>query len=371
MSANRDDFSIATKRAIALRASHRCSIPECGRPTAGPSEESPATVALVGEAAHIHAAASGPGSRRYLASMTSEERIDISNAIWLCPTHARLIDRDEAKYTPEILRRIKAEHERRCARELEIPAPIGRGHGGLIAVGPDVTFIGDLVGSASNEWILSVRHFVEGDVYALMRFVEDFEAKPQHLRYVLANAIGDGRVLATAPTWAWEGPDCIIRCRVLPSTERVRADQLGADLLLSDRHDLMVRNGDLAMVSGLEALPQKLEMTLSLRSGELAFEPDWGTRLAEYYALLQSSRWFDDLVRLEVIRQAAIPIGEGDGHSATTPLQCVERVFEVRVICEAVHGWLPISVGLDIKGVGRWDRELQINVVSGYPKRRS
>ena len=36
---------------------------------------------MTGRAVHIHGAASGPGSRRYLASMTREQRIDISNAI--------------------------------------------------------------------------------------------------------------------------------------------------------------------------------------------------------------------------------------------------------------------------------------------------
>ena len=346
-------------------------MPECQRSTVGPSAESAYAVAVVGEAAHIHAAASGPGARRYLASMTPDERTDISNAIWLCSTHARLIDRDEATYTPEILRRIKAEHEERCAKELEAPPMLGRRHGELVSVGPDVIFTGDLLGSASNEWKLAIRHFVEGDIHALMRFIEGFEAMPRHLRYVLANAVGDGRVLAAPPTWAWEGPDCIVRCRVFPDTKRLRADQLGADLLLSDRHDLVVRNGDLATVAGLEALPQKLEMTLSLRRGALAFHPDWGTRLAEYYVLLQGSRWFDDMVRLEVIRQAAIPIDEGGPQGAETPLRCVLRVFDARVTREAVHGWLPVNVGLDVKGIGRWDRELRIHVAANCPQRQS
>src|ERR1700733_12739970 len=110
---NRDEFSPRTKQAIALRASHRCSFPNCPQTTAGPSDESSEAVNMIGKAAHIHAAA--PGGRRYLASMTPEQRSDISNAIWLCATHADLVDRDEVTYTADVLRTMKRDHEAKCA----------------------------------------------------------------------------------------------------------------------------------------------------------------------------------------------------------------------------------------------------------------
>jgi hypothetical protein len=43
--------------------------------------------------------------------MTNEERKDITNAIWLCATHADLIDRDEVTYAADALRAMKNEHE--------------------------------------------------------------------------------------------------------------------------------------------------------------------------------------------------------------------------------------------------------------------
>jgi hypothetical protein len=67
---NRDEFSAKTKAVVALRANQHCSFRSCGQPTSGPSEESPEAVNMTGKAAHIHAAAPGPGARRYLASMT-------------------------------------------------------------------------------------------------------------------------------------------------------------------------------------------------------------------------------------------------------------------------------------------------------------
>ena len=44
-----------------------------------------------------------------------------------------------------------------------------------------------------------------------------------------------------------------------------------------------------------------------------------------------------------------------------TPLRCVEQVVSVDVLAEAPEGKrLPIKVAFEVKGVGRWDRELSI-----------
>src|SRR5262249_25711741 len=109
---NRDEFPERVKKAVALRAGYCCSFEGCGKPTVGPSAESAMSYALVGQAAHIHAAALG--GRRYLESMTPEQRSHIDNAIWLCDLHAKLIDRDEVTYTAEELRRMKLAWEAQC-----------------------------------------------------------------------------------------------------------------------------------------------------------------------------------------------------------------------------------------------------------------
>ncbi|MCP3994841.1 MAG: hypothetical protein GY722_07230, partial [bacterium] len=97
----RDDFSARTKRDLAARAGYACSFPGCAQPTSGPSAESESASVNVGEACHIAAAASGPGARRYDPSMSRAERSSIDNGIWMCRTHAKLIDSDEATYTVE------------------------------------------------------------------------------------------------------------------------------------------------------------------------------------------------------------------------------------------------------------------------------
>jgi hypothetical protein len=68
-------------------------------PTAGP--DGGEGVTNVGVAAHISAAS--PGGARYDATLSSEARTDIANGIWLCQTHAKMVDDDELTYTSVIL----------------------------------------------------------------------------------------------------------------------------------------------------------------------------------------------------------------------------------------------------------------------------
>jgi len=70
-------------------------------------------------ACHIAAASAGQGARRYVATMTAEERSSVSNGIWMCYTHGKLIDTDEARYTIEMLQRWKEIAEKRAKARLE------------------------------------------------------------------------------------------------------------------------------------------------------------------------------------------------------------------------------------------------------------
>jgi hypothetical protein len=67
------------------------------------------------------------------------------------------------------------------------------------------------------------------------------------------------------------------------------------------------------------------------------------------------------LLKLEVIRQAAIPHVDTINKRQHTPLECVERVFGIQVLAKApTKNWLPIRVDLD--GVGRWKHDLSVCV---------
>lgn len=96
----RDDFSAKTKEILAKRVGFICSNPNCRKHTSGPNTDEARSI-NIGIAAHITAASSnGP---RFDENITSEERQNISNGIWLCSNCASLIDRDVEKYPIELL----------------------------------------------------------------------------------------------------------------------------------------------------------------------------------------------------------------------------------------------------------------------------
>lgn len=96
----RDDFPIDVKRTVANRVNWTCSNPECRAVTSGPQVDDSKAI-NIGVAAHIFAAS--PGGPRYDPGMSSEERRQAKNAIWLCQNCAKLIDNDPTRYTPKLL----------------------------------------------------------------------------------------------------------------------------------------------------------------------------------------------------------------------------------------------------------------------------
>ena len=118
----RDDFTNKTKKELAMRVGYRCSNPACRVATTFPGKDNSCNVSIIGQAAHITAAA--PGGPRYDCNMTSEDRVSIENGIWLCNNCARLIDRDESEYTVTQLREWKVAAEERQRIETKIYTPV-------------------------------------------------------------------------------------------------------------------------------------------------------------------------------------------------------------------------------------------------------
>lgn len=294
--------------------------------------------------------------------MTRELRTHITNAIWLCATHADLIDRDEVTYTADVLRVMKAEHEATCTARQRYAVAAGEAVPDLIAIGPDVVFVGEFLGVENEIWSFRLRSFVDGDVNALIALTERYEQIATVDRYVLVNELGDGRALRDKPSVTRETTGgYTVRCPVFPSADRIRGADIPKSWALSDSHDLMTQNGNWAMVSGVDALPQQVKTSLSHQRGESPLHRDFGTRFAEYYNLLSGSPWFDRYLKLEVIRQAAIPYTDPTNNQQYTPLLCVERVFGVEVLADApTKKWLPIRVDLSVKGLGRWQHDLSV-----------
>jgi hypothetical protein len=354
-----------TKRAVALRAGYICSFTGCGQQTVGPSDESPSAITNIGVAAHISAAsAKGP---RYDESMTPQQRSDISNAIWLCSNHAALIDRDVVTYTIRRLHGMKQAHEAACFENVRRAMQESRLTNDLVALGPDIICTGGLLAVDGSTWSIQVQHFVQGEFATLVSFIDQFHKLPCGDHYVLVNALGDGRVMSKAPSLTTNRDGYAVTCPIAPSFPRIEAQSLGTDLAVSlETNDLgLDERGDIATVSGIDALPQSVRSCLSTQRGENPFHGDFGVRIAEYFDAFRGSPWLAQLVKLEVIRQAAIPYCDSALGLSYTPLRCVERVRGIEALADAPENqWLPVRLDLDVRGVGRWQHDLSICIPS-------
>jgi hypothetical protein len=313
----------------------------------------------VGEAAHITAASPGPGARRYDATLTQEERTKISNAIWLCTHHAKLIDRDEVTFTAERLREMKRKHENCLTRALRCPGDAaGPANKDLIAVGPNIVVLGSLISGGNSLWEVHFSDFVDGDLGTLASFCESFTHVPPRDRYLLVNELGDGRTLSAPPNWKRGTPGFTVTCSTSPRFPRIRAQDMGREFKLGPDHDLLPT---LETVSGVEAFRQRVMTCLSVAKGEWFLDRSAGSRLAEYHSLFSGSPWFERLTRLEVIRLAAIPRSDSVMKNEYLPLQCVEKVRSFSFLeLPKVHEWNKVSVDFDVNGLGRWTEELEV-----------
>ena len=97
---DRLEFSSATKKIIAQRASYRCVVPGCGKVTVGPGEAADDVVSI-GTACHIYSAAAG--GPRGQGGLTEEQIRAAENGAWACAGHGRLIDANDGQAYPAAL----------------------------------------------------------------------------------------------------------------------------------------------------------------------------------------------------------------------------------------------------------------------------
>ena len=115
----RHDFDKPTRLLLQHMVAGVCSNPVCLNHTIGANIQRN-NYAGNGIAAHICAAAPGPGAARYDSNQTKEERQSYQNGLWLCGSCSIIIDRDEARYPVALL------HEWKLQAELRAMSMIGQ-----------------------------------------------------------------------------------------------------------------------------------------------------------------------------------------------------------------------------------------------------
>lgn len=157
-SKRRDDFSRQTIEILAKRVTYCCSNPECRKATIGPNvNKNKAT--SIGVAAHIKAAA--PGGPRYDENMTSEERSDISNGIWLCQSCSKLIDANPERYPVNLLLEWKELAEQTSQRAIESDGTFNPDN--IFSMAIEDKLVGDLEINKDEESTVLTRKMKDGE----------------------------------------------------------------------------------------------------------------------------------------------------------------------------------------------------------------
>ncbi len=338
MTSSRDDFSKRTKSDLALRASYQCSL--CKGSTVGSSDEASNAVTMIGVAAHIAAAAPGPGARRYDHSMTPEQRGSIDNGIWLCASCSVLIDRDEARFSAQYLHDLKLSHE--ASRRLQGQGDVSRDD--IIAIGPSLIALGAVLRFGPDECRFRISHFLEGNIRKLWALSVDFSKWLDEDRYVLSNELGYGGLLSQPPAVERTEFGYEVTVQIQAATDRRNSIKIKTMCRETAR-----------MLDGMEAMESLFGNVLNLAHGTWFADIQSGSFISDYYERYADSAWLGRLIMMEIIRLSFVPRNSRAANKRVAPLAWVNRVNSVIIpTFELTEQYLSIHVGAELEGVGNW-----------------
>jgi Caspase domain len=159
----------------------------------------------------------------------------------------------------------------------------------LVAIGPKVVAVGEMLGSDGSLWKFAIDDFVIGTWNDLANFVDDFENVDTARRYVLVNARGEGRMISGRPAWRKNGNGGIeFTCDVAPPAERIPVERLPSTWAVSPKTgDMFAERGAIARTSGAASLPQMLQSSMSLVRGESFWDLGCGSGILRLSGRLQ------------------------------------------------------------------------------------
>ncbi|MDO8072962.1 hypothetical protein O3299_15630 [Janthinobacterium sp. SUN176] len=293
--------------------------------TVGPGNNSSKHVIKLGDAAHIHAASElGP---RFDINLPLDERKAIDNGIWMCQRHARIIDADFTQYSAATLRTWKIQAENKAYVALRLPNRQPRkDSASLMQLGMDIVFEGKWIAAGPSEWTLEVDSYVYGNDYSLKDFCSQFLAQHERARFIVIHDQGDGRKITQPPSWKSSNNKLQLTVAVADKYVRQDPHQTGSDLALSESGDIFIKDGDIAIVKGIESAKQHVTTSLGICHGDLMFQPEVGSLFPKYFwDHREDKELLSSLLMLELARLASLP----DEGRESSPLGFINRVTEV------------------------------------------
>ena len=359
-SRNDAEFSSATRRTIAERVAWRCSFPGCGRNTVGPHPDNKSDSSDIGIAAHIHGAARGDKTWRPAPDdMSQAAKKDISNGIWLCPTHHRVIDRSNDEFSPETLRAWRDDAENRARKSRDFPAAeyIASVDDSrtLVQIGDDNVFHATWLSIESNgEWTFCLIRAEIGDLKGLRDYIS---MSPKNRRYIVVESQGDARLIDNisldSRSKAGEQQH-VMRVTV---QDRVGSEDPNdiplSDVRLDEEGDLPdPTEGEWQYIGGMDAAKQWVIETLrTVPKNSLPWDREVGSYAGRYYDKYRSDlEMMSRMMRVDMIRMSLIPYPDDliDKGSPKPQWSFVRRILKVVVpSAELQNGKLNIEIEIE------------------------
>ena len=354
MANKRDDFSQNTKRIMAERVAWRCSYPNCSQITVGPDSSNANRKINNGIAAHIHAAAEhGP---RYVQDMTSEQRSDITNGIWMCRNHGNLIDADSSQYSADTLRLWKYKAENIAAENLKIPNnDYSENSTTLLQIGSQIIFNAEWESISANKWQFKLKEAVIGDLDSLKKYILSFKSNEGE-SFVIVESQGDARIISGISL-----KSSVLSLNVNDKPTATNPNLLGRDYARSDENKWVE-------VKGKDTAINLVKTCLSIIKGEAAHDPEFGSLVTDYYHKYKGdTALLSRLLKLEMVRLSLIPIHGSLFHKdnkQAPPLLFVERFLDVNVKSnKLVDSRLGVDVSLQWGNNEKWSGTVQVFIM--------
>lgn len=360
----RDNFSEKVKKTLAERVAWKCSFLGCNRTTIGPAHNADDSVTNIGEAAHIHAAS--PNGPRYDPSMSSEARSSISNGIWMCRVHAKMIDADLINYSAETLLQWKKIAEENTYQNLkELSAANLSTPTTLIALGSNITLYGKWISAIDDNWQFELISFLEGDMTSFKQYVMNFAEIHPIDKYIIIESQGDGREINKL-SWKLNDNKFEFTCKVYSKAPRINPNSIGTDIAIGEDFDMVLdaENNDFKLVEGIDGCLQALRLILSSTHGDYRENPLLGSFIPGLFKKFKGDiDTLNRVIKIEIIRLIAIPIYDRLTNINSTPLNFINRILNVQMKSVLpIDGQVPVQLYLEWGNGELWNGEIKIIV---------
>lgn len=231
---------------------------------------------------------------------------------------------------------------------------------GFMMLGMDLCFDAAFLSMTADRWTVRFRSPFRGGVQDVSRYIADFDTMSPEERFVVSERIGQGRLLATAPTLDGQ----ILSLHLSAAPPRRRVSSYNGGLRLDETGDLDLSSDGLQMIEGTDAAIQTISTALSFIYGESVYAPKAGSRCSEFFHQEADKSIASRLFGLELARFAYVP------EANASPLNFIRTVTSMEIQNQEPdsHGRISVEAELLLEGHGRWRGTLGVFVGNAAPQ---